>query len=86
MVVTVLSMKGVRPQKLRIVRQQPPAEEPAAALVPDELPDPLPLVRSNGRSNEWLQPFAMQEPHESTRNIYADTRLHRPYFGSHDGP
>jgi hypothetical protein len=46
----------------------------------------LPLVRSNGRSNEWLQPFAMQEPHESTRNIYADTRLHRPYFGSHDGP
>ncbi len=86
-VITVLSMKGVRPQKLRLTYQCPLSlPEPEAA------PEPAPtLVGANGNGgfNGVMDGTVFEftsdvEPNRGMRAAYATARLHRTYYRGND--
>jgi CBS domain containing-hemolysin-like protein len=88
--ITVLSMKGVRPQKLRIMLQPRPQEtelveiDSSADLESATLPL-LPGRNGNGNGKEALYQYQFSIPHELSsraRSIYGTGRLHRTYYRS----
>jgi hypothetical protein len=83
-------MKGVRPQKLRIMLQPRPQEtelveiDSSADLESATLPL-LPGRNGNGNGKEALYQYQFSIPHELSsraRSIYGTGRLHRTYYRS----
>jgi CBS domain containing-hemolysin-like protein len=88
--ITVLSMKGVRPQKLRITLQPRPQEADLVEVDSSanlELPSAplLPGSNGNGNGKEALYQYQFNVPHELSsraRSLYGTGRLHRTYYRS----
>jgi CBS domain containing-hemolysin-like protein len=91
-IITVLSMKGVRPQKLRITLQPRPQEDELVladdSTEPEKFPAPLMTSRNgngNGNGKEALYQYQFNVPHELSsraRSLYGTGRLHRAYYRS----